>query len=116
MNPKRLEKRLQGKVTTIYRIQNKEHLGPYRNIDICYGLLDSHNKALGRKSHPTPFEDIGKHPTQTEKCGFLSMHYLLRWFTPEQIQELEKHGYHIVPVKGIVTGVGNHQILFEEVA
>lgn len=109
-------KKFVGKTKIIYRIQDQNRLGPYRNEAIRYEILDSHSNGDGRRTHPTPCDDMGRYIEKYEKCGFLSLHFLLKWFSPMEIQKLEKKGYFITPVKGMITSVGNFQVLFEEVA
>ena len=108
-------KRIIGKVVTIFRVQDDRGLGPYRNENLRDGILASHSEPFN-DDYPCPFIEIGRNLNDNEKCGFLSLHYLLNWFSSDELLEMEKNGYHITPVWGKITGVGKRQVFFEEVA
>lgn len=103
-----------GTVQTVYRMQNKKGRGPYVRSELPYTILMAHNLC---PVHPNPYSDhgINRAPKKFERCGFLSLHYLLNWFSKEEVQALEARGFYITPVLGTVTAVGKYQILFKKI-
>ena len=102
-----------GTVQTVYRIQNSKGKGPYVRSTLPWTILAAHNLC---EQHPNPFSDhgINRECKRYERCGFLSLHYLLNWFSNEEVEELQKRGYWITPMLGTVTAVGKYQILFKK--
>lgn len=98
---------------TIFRVQNELGIGPYRDDRLCHGLLNHHNE--NQYDFPLPKKDIGRYTLTEEKCGFLSLADLYKWFSPNEIDELKAEGYEIAQVQGLVTGIGNKQVLFTEI-
>jgi hypothetical protein len=110
MNLQKLQK-LIGTVRTVYRIQNEKGMGPYRNDELLDGILKHHS--LNLREFPIPAEDYGirRYILSQEKCAFLSLHFLLNWFSKEEIKTMENMGYFITPVKAKITAIGEKQIL-----
>ena len=86
----------------VYRLENKEKIGPYQECVPC--LLD-HSEDNG---HPLLFNEghefirvasYLKTPLEDIKYGFASMESLKRWFTLNEINSCNKRGYEIVKVK-----------------
>ena len=102
-----------GTVQTVYRMQNRKGKGPYVRSTLPWTILAAHNLC---EQHPNPFSDhgINRACERNERCGFLSLHYLLNWFNKEEVQALEARGFYITPVLGTVTAVGKYQILFKK--
>lgn len=103
---------LVGTWQIVFRVENSKGIGPYHNSDINNGLLSQHSWSNGK--HPTPYADfkIGRGPIKRERCAFIDLDQLLAWFSGEELCQLEKLGYTIVPVKGKITAVGNKQVLY----
>lgn len=97
----------------LYRVQNKEGQGPYRDRYIVSSILSHHNDDMSGQ-HPTPCLDpkINRLIKKEEKCAFLSLNDLLKWFTDNELDALGKWGYGITQVIGIVTAIGKHQVLY----
>ena len=108
-----------NEVHTIYRVANKDGVGPYQNSDLLWSVLSSHNgyDKAGNPHHPGPQQDEGikRRPFENEFCGFATMEDLHSWFSDEELEVLEKHGYSIVQELGYVTAIGQAQILFRKI-
>lgn len=92
----------------IFRVQNIDGDGPYNQAEAL--KLSSHNGDVDE--HPTPIYDVGRRMSDVEKCGFINLDDLFKWFTDEQIDLMETKGFHIIQTKGWITGWGNFQVLF----
>lgn len=78
----------------IYRVENREGLGPYRNTD---WQPWEHGNAL---THPCPRFDKGLNYIKScEKCAFKSYRQLRDWFTKEELAELKTMGYDIIKLE-----------------
>ena len=101
-------------VETVFRVENEEGIGPYRNENICCGVLNHHNSS---EKHPNPWYDplIHRQMEEDEFCGFESLDALFEWFSDEEIDALELQGYHMVQTQGIVTAKGEKQLLFKKI-
>ena len=73
-------------------------------------MIRSHSGYL-----PTPDKDHGikRSPKNEELCGFLSMEQLNRWFSQDELEIMERHGFDVVKKDNAkITAVGEYQILF----
>ena len=106
------------KLSTIYRIENKDGIGPYKE---SMGFEDDHpvyKMALDHNRLPTSSGDKGIERVAKgfEYFGFKSMKQLEKWFSKNEIEMLKTYGFHIVEMYGHVTAVGEYQVLFERVS
>ena len=101
-------------VETVFRVENEEGIGPYRNNNLCNGLLNHHNDS---ENNPAPWRDpfIKRNMKENEFCGFESLDALFEWFSDEEIDALELQGYSIFKTQGIVTVKGEKQLLFKKI-
>jgi hypothetical protein len=106
------------KVTSIWRVQDKNGVGPYRNrIEESIELLVGHSWGEKQKNHPTPYRDpkIKRRMTDSERCGFNSFWSLIKWFSLRELFLLHRMGFKIKRVNGVLTAIGQHQVLFTPV-
>ena len=104
---------LLGTWQVVFRVENKRGVGPYRNAKVVENIIGHHDSD---NEHPTPYHDKGIErgaELGKEKCGFLSLEDLTNWFSSMDLYDLEKEGYTIAPVKGLITAIGQKQVLFK---
>ena len=108
----------------IYRVEHPDdRLGPYvSTIRSCRpAALRMFAEQLGARhmdeDHPSPDLDdgIGRGICSFEVCGFASLDQLHRWFTPDDLRDLQHLGFRIarywVPFWRVTIGAA--QVLFE---
>lgn len=101
-------------MNTIWRIENKEGIGPYQgNIDSfeLNEMMHSHNRD---DTKPVVCEDKGimRYPEQDEICGFEDMHQVKSWFTREELIALYKGGYNLRRIEvSVITAQSSSQLL-----
>lgn len=100
-----------GQWDIVYRVQDRDGIGPYFGGGESYNLLD-HNGDVN--FHPSPRRDkkIQRSVRDNELCGFESLKSLSQWFTSEELDALYKIGFYIVRCKGQITAKGEKQVLF----
>ena len=97
----------------IYRIENSENEGPYRN-DI--GSEVWRDRKNDHSMLPTPSRDkgIGQAFKKRHVCGFKSLKQLGFWFTKKEFKRLKKLGFSLkeisIPKQYVVKG--KHQVIF----
>jgi len=98
---------------TVFRIQDAKGEGPYQGQEGEF-LENMNNNHSGCSIHPIPYCDkgIGRSPELEERCGFRNMEQLKSWFTDHELEGLSKLGFVIAQIKGEITVVGQHQVLF----
>ena len=82
-----------GDMTKVYRVQNKDGKGPYRNTK----EWSTHDHDSSYKT-PLPSKDFGSawyHQEKPVKFGFRTMAQLRGWFTKRELGSLEKLGFTI---------------------
>ena len=96
----------------IYRMQNKERIGPYMGGEAFSDILNCHSC---RNGHPVPHEDIGINREMNygkEICGFETVRQAIKWFNSAERHELRKEGFYIVKEKvKQITARGQRQVL-----
>jgi len=94
----------------IYRVEDMDGIG-------CYaGYCDSHflGKHTLYNGHPRPEDDekILREIAEDERCGFLNLTQAMRWFTSNELRQLEKEAFYLKRVKvKEITAIGNSQVL-----
>lgn len=93
----------------VYRIEDSAGYGPYRGRhDMSAWSRRDHNDW-----HPTPLmEGL---PISGRLCGFKSLYYLKKWFTPHELMRLKRLGYSIKKVEAKEVCYGKNQLTFKRV-
>lgn len=105
--------------TTVYRMENKEGIGPYHHPSMTSAEWAESAKLKERQ--PAPFEDEGfssaeKAPgkySEGVKFGFEKPEHATKWFTPAERERLSAKGFAIKQVKAKKVWAGKHQVYFE---
>lgn len=94
----------------LFRIQNNKGKGPYIGARIPFNF--AHGKGNG---HPIPGDDVGikRMVLPEEACAFSSIDQLMNWFNGAELRKMQLLGYVITPIKGVVTAIGEKQVLFQ---
>lgn len=111
---KSIQTDLTNKEVIIYRIENDNHIGPYRSYNNFLDIRSS-------ECHPTPFDDfkeIWMHLLFTNqyklyKFGFKDMEQLNNWFTDIELDNLYNEGFKIVTYKSSHYYISDRQAIFK---
>lgn len=102
---------------TFFRVQDECGRGPYQarydtGKEEVAATLNSHDRYNG---HPPPSCDIGikRDIKSFEGCGFASLRQIRSWFTKKELVVLANHGLHVHKMQGMVTAIGEKQLLFK---
>jgi len=100
-------------IKIVYRIQDKDRRGPYRDEYIDRWDNKNHNRDL--ILYPTPQTDQGICTEMTEDiyCAFSSMKQLRGWFSNKQLKELRELGLKIYVLKAEIIDKSSKQILIK---
>lgn len=94
----------------VFRVENSEGIGPYRQNDNL-DIIDN----MANYNQPIPYRDNGieRDPLSDELCGFISEVQAYDWFSNYQLSLLKERGYTLkkLEVKEI-TAIGEKQCLF----
>lgn len=94
----------------IYRVENEEGFGCYYD-HLPFDFIDKHTASNG---HPRPQDDIKilRKMKRSEICGFLNLNQAEKWFTPNELLQLEEEGFYLGRVKvKEITAIGESQVL-----
>lgn len=94
----------------VWRVQNKEGLGPYMSIDSILWRRRSHDT----RRHPEPPEDNIPlmEVRESWKCGFKTKKQALEWFAKTELVRLERLGFTLQKVEAKRVWRGNRQVVF----
>lgn len=95
----------------IYRVENKKGLGCYRELVYELPFLLNHSTSNG---HPVPYNDKGidREYDEDEIHGFKNLDQVMRWFTNEELNHMNKRGQVLKRVKvKKITAIGECQVL-----
>ena len=98
----------------IYRVEDKNGFGCYRdnNIRFLRNMRIRHDKDL--EKYPTPKLDLGieRFIEINEICGFIDLRQAKQWFSKYELKKLAEYGFSLkkVEVKEI-TAIGQKQVL-----
>jgi hypothetical protein len=104
---------------TIYRIENEDGLGPYRETSpVSTMLCDSHSYLTG---HPTRRDDFPSECFEEKDlspyfCAFDTLEALNEWFSSKEITACDKAGFKIkeIRVKEFIKSISGKQIFFKK--
>ena len=109
-------------VQQILRVQNENGIGPYQRDSSVSSMISdrvleitvSHSFCVDQGIHPVPQYDKGieRDVRLAEKCGFKDASQLHQWFSKDEITQLSKLGYMVEEIEGVITAVGETQVLF----
>ena len=96
----------------IYRVENKEGKGCYRDNHPDLNFITQHTRDNG---HPLPEHDLEiNRPVEFGKeiCGFLNLNQAQAWFSNTELMQLREHDFYLkrVKVEKIVV-IGVSQVL-----
>lgn len=115
-------------IRTIYRIENSEGYGPYRDGPVHSGMWAVNMERHYDNRHPLPSYEFpqwdfwaaalfpeGYPIYQTEYfCGFKDLDQLFEWFDEEEIDNLFKLGFDIYEYEVEFAFIGRYQVMFHK--
>jgi hypothetical protein len=99
----------------IYRVENDDGNGPYRNINEDVFPSSVYYGRHANLRHPTPYRDsLLKRLDRDECCGFISVEQFRKWFNKEDRKRLVKHNFHITLYRANSYRLGEYQAVFKK--
>ena len=104
-------------MTLVYRVEDQNHIGPYRNA--YYETLLSCRRVIRRHTnnhHPTPIEDryIDRFIEDCERCGFKDLQQFRNWFNLRDRRLLHSLGFILAVYEVRKITRGEYQVIFDK--